>query len=165
MSPRWWARPDSLKEDKANASRLDRTWSKSARRPRAEFPAISTAASSPASGFRGFCLKADPGKALQTIIATPGDKTRNFLGGPVRDKLIGLLGDANSNGGHVFAALFELNDPELIPLLQALGKRAHIVFGNGSVKHKGDDENADARAALAHVRRPRPHDRAARACA
>jgi hypothetical protein len=27
-------------------------------------------------------------------------------------------------------------------------KRAHIVLGNGSVKHKGDDGNADARDAL-----------------
>jgi hypothetical protein len=89
-----------------------------------------------------------PDKALRTIIATPGDKTRNFLGGPVHDKLTGLLSETNQNGGHVYAALFELNDPELIPLLQALGKRAHIVLGNGSVKHKGDDENSDARADL-----------------
>jgi hypothetical protein len=89
-----------------------------------------------------------PDKALRTIIATPGDKTRNFLGGPVHDKLTGLLTEANQSGGHVYAALFELNDPELIPLLQALGKRAHIVLGNGSVKHKGDDENSDARADL-----------------
>lgn len=86
-----------------------------------------------------------PDKTLRTIIATPDDKTRNFLGGPVHDKLIELLGESNQNGGHVYAALFELNDPELIPLLQALGKRAHIVLGNGSVKHKGDDENKDAR--------------------
>ena len=33
-------------------------------------------------------------------------------------------------------------------MLQALGKRAHVVLGNGSVKHKGDDENADARDGL-----------------
>jgi hypothetical protein len=45
------------------------------------------------------------------------------LAGPVRDKLTSLLADVNRSGGHVFAALFELNDPELIPLLQALGKR------------------------------------------
>ncbi len=91
---------------------------------------------------------AHPDKALQTIIATPGDKIRNFLGGPVREKLTGLLAETNKKNGHVFAALFELNDPELIPLLQAFGKRAHVVLGNGSVKHKGDDENADARAAI-----------------
>jgi phosphatidylserine/phosphatidylglycerophosphate/cardiolipin synthase-like enzyme len=66
----------------------------------------------------------------------------------VREKLIELLRQANKNGGHIHAALFELNDPELIPLIHAFGKRAHIVLGNGSVKHKGDDENADARDAL-----------------
>ena len=66
----------------------------------------------------------------------------------MRDKLTSLLNDTNRDGGHVFAALFELDDPELIPLLQALGKRAHVLLGNGSVKHKGDDENAKARDAL-----------------
>ncbi|HKN30923.1 MAG TPA: hypothetical protein VJY34_24845 [Roseiarcus sp.] len=92
--------------------------------------------------------KADPATELRQIIATPGDKTRNFLGGPVNDKLTSLLNNANHDGGHVFAALFELDDPELIPLLQALGKRAHVLLGNGSVNHKGDDENAQARETL-----------------
>ncbi|NGM32586.1 hypothetical protein G4G93_01310 [Methylobacterium sp. DB0501] len=93
--------------------------------------------------------EAHPDQALREIIATPGNKIRNFLGGPVRDRLTGLLADTDKSGGHVFAALFELDDPELIPLLQAFGTRAHIVLGNGSVKHKGDDENAGARADLA----------------
>jgi hypothetical protein len=92
--------------------------------------------------------QAHPDKALRDIIATPGDPTRNFLGGPVREKLIELLQATHKDNGHIYAALFELNDPELIPLVQAFGKRAHIVLGNGSVKHKGDDENADARDAL-----------------
>ncbi len=138
---------DSLKEDKANAS------------PWTDVVEIGATTKGGISCYfnRGIVAsqwlsrllpEADPGKALQTIIATPGDKTRNFLGGPIRDKLTSVLGDVNTNGGHVFAALFELNDPELIPLLQALGKRAHVVLGNGSVKHKGDDENAAARAAL-----------------
>jgi hypothetical protein len=34
---------------------------------------------------------AHPGTALEKIIATPGDTIRNFLGGPVRDKLVELL--------------------------------------------------------------------------
>ena len=66
----------------------------------------------------------------------------------MRDKLTSLLTDADRDGGQVFAALFELDDRELIPLLQALGKRAHVLLGNGSARHKGDDENADARDAL-----------------
>ena len=90
-------------------------------------------------------------KKLTEIIATPGDRTRDFLGGPQHDEVARLLKDAASSGGHVFAALYELDDPELEPLLKALGKRAHIVLGNGSVKKKGADQNEDARAALAGV--------------
>ncbi|QBR72073.1 hypothetical protein CU048_13250 [Beijerinckiaceae bacterium] len=91
------------------------------------------------------------GEKLTEIIATPGDTVRNFLAGPLREKLVSLLDDAKSSKGHVYAALFELGDPELIPLLKLLRKRAHIVLGNGSVKKKGDDENADARQELAEV--------------
>ena len=89
-----------------------------------------------------------PSTKLTKVIATPGDKIRNFLGGPVRDKLVSLLTDTNAAKGHIYAALFELDAPELIPLLQAFRKRAHIVLGNGSVKRKGEDENADARSEL-----------------
>jgi phosphatidylserine/phosphatidylglycerophosphate/cardiolipin synthase-like enzyme len=89
-----------------------------------------------------------PSTKLAKVIASPGDKIRNFLAGPVHEKLVSLLTDAKAAKGHIYAALFELDDPELIPLLQALRKRAHIVLGNGSVKRKGEDENADARSAL-----------------
>ena len=89
-----------------------------------------------------------PSTKLTKVIAKPGDKIWNFLGGPVRDKLVSLLTDTNAAKGHIYAALFELDDPELIPLLQAFRKRAHIVLGNGSVKRKGEDENADARSEL-----------------
>jgi phosphatidylserine/phosphatidylglycerophosphate/cardiolipin synthase-like enzyme len=89
-----------------------------------------------------------PSTKLSKVIATPGDRIRNFLAGPVRDKLVSLLTEANAAKGHIYAALFELDDPELIALLQAFRKRAHIVLGNGSVKRKGEDENAKARSAL-----------------
>jgi phosphatidylserine/phosphatidylglycerophosphate/cardiolipin synthase-like enzyme len=85
------------------------------------------------------------GVALTKIIATPGNPTRNFLGGPAREKLVSLLTATNKSKGHIYAALFELDDPELVPLLKAFGKRAHVVLGNGSVKKKGEDENAAAR--------------------
>jgi phosphatidylserine/phosphatidylglycerophosphate/cardiolipin synthase-like enzyme len=58
---------------------------------------------------------------------------------------------AKTSKGHIYAALFELDDPELVLLLKALRKRAHIILANGSVKKKGDDENADARAEIAGV--------------
>ncbi|MGO8846711.1 MAG: phospholipase D-like domain-containing protein [Methylocella sp.] len=91
------------------------------------------------------------GAKLTKIIANPGDPTRNFLAGPLREKLVALLNDAKTSKGHVYAALFELDDPELVPLLTAFRKKAHVVLGNGSVKKKGDDENADARAEIADV--------------
>ncbi|MBV9115870.1 MAG: hypothetical protein JOY63_00740 [Acetobacteraceae bacterium] len=89
-----------------------------------------------------------PSTKLSTAIATPDNPIRNFLGGPIRDKLVSLLTEANKARAHIYAALFELDDPELIPLLQAFRKRAHILLGNGSVKRKGEDENHDARASL-----------------
>ncbi|MFG1229237.1 phospholipase D-like domain-containing protein [Xanthobacter wiegelii] len=91
---------------------------------------------------------ASPSTKLREEIADPQSRIRAFLGGPVRDKLLSLLTDAAATKAHVYAALFELDDPELIPLLKALKKRAHIVLGNGAVKKKGEDENDDARAAL-----------------
>ena len=89
-----------------------------------------------------------PTTKLKKAIADPEDPIRRFLAGPIRDKLVSLLNDIRSNSGHIYAALFELDDPELIPLLQGFKKRAHIVLGNGSVKKKGEDENEDARSDL-----------------
>jgi hypothetical protein len=91
------------------------------------------------------------GAGLMKAIASPGDKIRNFLSGPLREELLELLHEAIASGGHVYAALFELGDPELVPLLKKFGKRAHVVLGNGSVTRKGEDENADARKAIAHA--------------
>ncbi|RUW53624.1 hypothetical protein EOA32_08555 [Mesorhizobium sp. M1A.F.Ca.ET.072.01.1.1] len=89
-----------------------------------------------------------PTTKLKKAIADPNDQIRRFLAGPIRDKLVSLLQSAKAGKAHVYAALFELDDPELIPLLQDLKKRAHIVLGNGSVKKKGEDENEAARSTL-----------------
>jgi phosphatidylserine/phosphatidylglycerophosphate/cardiolipin synthase-like enzyme len=93
--------------------------------------------------------EAAPTTKLAKAIADPEDPIRLFLAGPVRDKLVDVLKQVDSDNGHVYAALFELDDPELIPLLKALKKRAHVVLANGSVKRKGQDENEDARSELA----------------
>ena len=85
---------------------------------------------------------------LGTAIATPGDPVRDFLSGSLRTALLGLLDDARAKGDKVYAALFELDDPELIPALTALGAKASVVLANGSTKAAGDDENADSRQAL-----------------
>jgi hypothetical protein len=86
-----------------------------------------------------------PTTKLAKAITDPQDQIRWFLAGPARDKLVALLSAAVADKAHIYAALFELDDPELLTLLKALKKRAHIVLGNGSVKKKGQDENKDAR--------------------
>jgi phosphatidylserine/phosphatidylglycerophosphate/cardiolipin synthase-like enzyme len=87
-------------------------------------------------------------RKLRDIINDPDDRTRKFLGGEVRAALLRILERARKDKVDVYAALYELDDPELIDALVALGKRAHVVLANGSTKKKADDPNEDARAAL-----------------
>lgn len=86
---------------------------------------------------------------LRTIIATPGDPFRNFLAGPLGDRLFALLASAAREKRDVYAALYELDDEQLESALEACGPRAHVILANGSVARSGDDQNARARARLA----------------
>jgi phosphatidylserine/phosphatidylglycerophosphate/cardiolipin synthase-like enzyme len=99
-----------------------------------------------------------PANAIQTtltdVIATPNNAVRNLLAGSARTALLAFLAEAQANpNATINAAIFELNDPELVDALCAMGARANIVLSNGTVKHAGEDENGDARTALgnAHV--------------
>ena len=78
---------------------------------------------------------------------------RQFLTGELGKSLLGLLQKTNEAGGHIYAALYELSDPDLIAAIKAFKGRAHLVLSNGSTKTTGQDENSEARAALkaAHV--------------
>lgn len=87
-------------------------------------------------------------KALGEAIAEPGNDIRNFLAGELRTALLQFLADADTDGAELYAALFELNDPELLAGLGKLGGRAHVVLANGATKKRGEDENEVARAAL-----------------
>lgn len=70
---------------------------------------------------------------------------RRFLSGTLRIRLLELLADAKKSGKHVFAALYELDDDELIEALAALGSRAHVVLANGSIQSVTGVAAADAR--------------------
>ena len=83
--------------------------------------------------------------ALTQAISAPGDRIRNFLGGSVLWQLPRLLAGALASGAEIHAALFELDDPQLIEALQAFGPRAHVILANGADQ---PDENSAARAAL-----------------
>jgi len=88
-------------------------------------------------------------KKLETVIETPGDKFRMYLHGPLGVRLLALLADAAKHKREIYAALYELDDKELEAALAKIGTRAHVVLANGSVKKKGQDQNAPARAKLA----------------
>jgi phosphatidylserine/phosphatidylglycerophosphate/cardiolipin synthase-like enzyme len=87
-----------------------------------------------------------PGTQLQQIISTPGDPVRNFLGAAIVRELPALLEQAQRDGTEIYAALFELDDPQLLEALKALGARANVVLANGA--DVPDDENAEARQEL-----------------
>lgn len=94
---------------------------------------------------------------LIKIIKTPGDPFRTFLVGTLGEKLFAELGAAAKQKREIYAALYELDDPQLEQALAALGKRAHVVLANGSVKKKGQDQNSPARTSL--VKKIDLHDR------
>jgi phosphatidylserine/phosphatidylglycerophosphate/cardiolipin synthase-like enzyme len=95
-------------------------------------------------------------QSLREMIATPGDKTREYLSGELRPAMRKLLAEARDSGAHVYCALFELDDPELIADLRALRSRAHVLLANGD-EDKGD-ENEAARKEL-HEGGVEVHDR------
>jgi hypothetical protein len=106
-------------------------------------------------------------KSLQKNINTPGDKNRNFLAGALRPALLGLLTQAKKDGVEIYASLYELNDPELIAALKAIGGKCNLVLGSGAYKgankktHKPavPDENAAVRKDLQLHSSINVHDR------
>lgn len=100
------------------------------------------------SQFMAHYLKAT-GKSLSEFKETISDEDdhtiRQFLSGDLRVEMLELLADTRTNGGEVFAALFELSDAELIDALVALGPRAHVVLANGSIAKREKETAAEAR--------------------
>ena len=90
-----------------------------------------------------------PHEVLQAEISTPGGRLRQDLAGPVLPALRSLLQVVKDEGLSVYAALYELNDPELIGLLAGLGQSCHLLLGNGSYSPGTPDVNAAAAATLA----------------
>src|SRR4051812_19298978 len=87
--------------------------------------------------------------ALRRLKAELGDDVENAmrakLSGQLRTALLDLLAGVARGRGHVYAALFELGDAELVDRLAALGPRAHVVLANGSVSKRKHEPPADAR--------------------
>jgi phosphatidylserine/phosphatidylglycerophosphate/cardiolipin synthase-like enzyme len=85
---------------------------------------------------------------IADIIADPKNPLRIALSGLLRPQILSLLQATKDKGGEVFAALYELNDPELIAGLTAFGKKCHLILANGAFKPPDNDENKKVRADL-----------------
>jgi phosphatidylserine/phosphatidylglycerophosphate/cardiolipin synthase-like enzyme len=75
------------------------------------------------------------GQSLKSLVATkPGatNSVRNFLGGTLKQYLLDLLAAQEKAGAHIYASLFELNDPEVLPAILTFGQRAHVVLSDGT---------------------------------
>ncbi|HZC55815.1 MAG TPA: phospholipase D-like domain-containing protein [Xanthobacteraceae bacterium] len=93
-------------------------------------------------------LPKTPKPNLATLIGTVNNPLRNELSGLLRPQLMALLDQVKANNGQIYAALYELNDPELIQRLLALGQKCHLILANGAFKPPTNDENAKVRAQL-----------------
>jgi hypothetical protein len=89
--------------------------------------------------------------SLDNLIAKPGNSLRNALSGMLRPQLLTMLDDVKKNDGEIYAALYELNDPELIPALVALGQKCHLILANGPLDSWNPDVNKNVRQRLRGV--------------
>lgn len=84
-------------------------------------------------------------------IETVGDPLRRYLAGDILPLLRELFERAETEGGTIYAALYELSDPELIDLLLQHAGRLHLILSTaGKDEDTGgwDTTNADARQRL-----------------
>ena len=67
---------------------------------------------------------------LKERIVIPGDPLRTDLAGQMIEALTTLTDEAADNGGEVYCALYEFQDPELIAHLVKLKSKAHVILSN-----------------------------------
>ena len=109
-------------------------------------------------------------ESLQRDINDTTSRNRIVLSGELRKALLSLLAQAKNDRVEIYAALYELNDPELLEALKAIGGRCHLLLGSGAYKaadkEKGTptvpDENADVRKDLRRHSRVNVYDRLVR---
>ncbi len=97
---------------------------------------------------RALANPAYKGQKISAIVQKPGDALRNGLSGLLRPAILQLLQEAKATNGSIYAALYELNDPELIAAMVALGQNCNLLLGNGAFKPPDNDENKAVRAQL-----------------
>ncbi len=84
-------------------------------------------------------------ETLVQAIKTPGNPIREKLSCGLGKFLMQPLLDAKSKGGRVYAAVYELSDPEIVQCFVDNADALSIILGNAG---KDDDTNKDARQRL-----------------
>ena len=64
-------------------------------------------------------------------LETPGFQARRYLAGDALPEVLGFLRDADRRGSEIHAAIYEMNDHELVDALKPFGSRGHVLLGNG----------------------------------
>jgi hypothetical protein len=65
-------------------------------------------------------------------LATPSFQARHYLAGDALPEILRFLRDADRRDGAIHAAIYEMNDHELVDALKPFGGRGHVLIGNGS---------------------------------
>lgn len=94
-------------------------------------------------------LKTQPKNSnIKNLIEDPNNALRQELAGTLLPEIVSLLEDARKEGDQIFAALYELNDTQLIGELVKFGKSCNLLLANGAFKPPDNDENKAVRAQL-----------------
>ncbi len=87
-------------------------------------------------------------------LATPGFQARLYLAGDALHEILGFLRDADRRGSAIHAAIYEMNDHELVDALKPFGSRGHVLLGNGSATQPWVAEELTAAKLEVHHRGP-----------
>jgi phosphatidylserine/phosphatidylglycerophosphate/cardiolipin synthase-like enzyme len=67
-----------------------------------------------------------------TELANPTFQARHYLAGDALPQILKFLQDADRRGSSIHAAIYEMNDKQLVEALKPFGSRGHVLIGNGS---------------------------------
>jgi len=70
-------------------------------------------------------------RTFLTNLATPGFPARLYLAGDALREILRFLHEADRRGSEIHAAIYEMNDQELVDALKPFGTRGHVLLGNG----------------------------------
>src|ERR1700686_2462213 len=78
---------------------------------------------------------------IKDLVAQTGNQLRNALSGLLRPQILSLLDETRKKNGKIYAALYELNDPELLTALVSFGKNCNLIIANGAFKSNTPPDN------------------------